>query len=153
MRRAWIGLGANLGEREVTLERALRWLEATPRIRVDAVSRWRETMPVGPPQPPYLNGVARVETDLAPLALLDVLQRLEKAAGRVRSERWGPRTLDLDILLIEGIVYRSPELRVPHAELPFRRFVLEPLCELDPALHHPVLDRPVSDLLEALPKC
>jgi 2-amino-4-hydroxy-6-hydroxymethyldihydropteridine diphosphokinase len=108
---------------------------------------------MGPPQPSYLNGVARVATELAPMTLLAILRQLELAAGRVRVERWGPRTLDLDLLFIEGLILDTPELTLPHPGIPERRFVLEPLCELDPHFVHPVLDRPLSDLLEALPEC
>jgi len=107
---------------------------------------------MGPPQPSFLNGVVRIATALAPRELLDVLRALEAAAGRARSAHWGPRTLDLDLLLMEELVLTSPDLTVPHPGLASRRFVLAPLCELDPTHVHPVLDRPLSDLLEALPE-
>jgi 2-amino-4-hydroxy-6-hydroxymethyldihydropteridine diphosphokinase len=152
VRRAWIGLGSNLGDRHRTLQRAVRWLDATSGVRVERTSRFRETLPVGPPQPVFLNGAVRVATTLAPMALLGVLRRLEFAAGRVRRERWGPRTLDLDLLLFDELVFESPTLTVPHPGLASRSFALRPLCELDPELMHPVLDRSLSDLLEALPE-
>jgi 2-amino-4-hydroxy-6-hydroxymethyldihydropteridine diphosphokinase len=153
VRRVWIGLGANLGDRLRALELAIRWLGATSGVEVQAISTWRQTPPMGPPQPAYLNGVARVVTALSPMALLAVLRQLEGAAGRVRAERWGPRTLDLDLLFMEGVVLDIPGLQIPHPGIQDRRFVLEPLCELDPHFVHPVLDRPLSDLLEALAEC
>ena len=153
MRRVWIGLGANLGDRLSTLERAVRWLDATSGVAVEEVSGWRETPPMGPPQPNYLNGVVRINTAHSPMELLGILRQFESAAGRRRRERWGPRTLDLDILFIEGLVMDSPELTLPHPGVALRRFVLEPLCDLDPDFVHPVLDRSLSDLLEALPEC
>ena len=153
MRRVWIGLGANLGDRLGTLERAVRWLDATSGVEVQRVSTWRDTPPMGPPQPTYLNGVVRVLTAFSPMEMLTILRQLEVAAGRVRTVRWGPRTLDLDLLFIEGLILETPELVLPHPGIPERRFVLEPLCELDPDFVHPVLDRPLSDLLEALTEC
>jgi len=153
VRRVWIGLGANLGDRLGTLERAVRWLDATSGVEVQRVSTWRDTPPMGPPQPTYLNGVVRVLTAFSPMEMLTILRQLEVAAGRVRTVRWGPRTLDLDLLFIEGLILETPELVLPHPGIPERRFVLEPLCELDPDFVHPVLDRPLSDLLEALTEC
>ncbi|MGB0591938.1 MAG: 2-amino-4-hydroxy-6-hydroxymethyldihydropteridine diphosphokinase [Myxococcota bacterium] len=153
MRRVWIGLGANLGDRRRTLEQAVRWLDATSGVEVQRVSTWRETPPMGPPQPSYLNGVVRVLTAFSPMEMLTILRQLEVAAGRVRTVRWGPRTLDLDLLFMEGLVLETPELVLPHPGIPERRFVLEPLCELDSDFVHPVLDRPLSDLLEALTEC
>lgn len=152
MRRAWIGLGSNLGDRRATLERAVRWLDTMAGVEVEAHSSWYETPPMGPPQPGFLNGVVRISTGLAPLALLEVLRTLEAAGGRVRSGHWAPRTLDLDLLLMDDLVMACPDLTVPHPGLSSRGFVLVPLCELDPAQVHPVLDRPLSDLLEALPE-
>ena len=128
-------------------------MRATPNLEVEAVSRVRETPPMGPPQPAYLNAVVRIRTTLAPLELLEMTQGFERAAGRVKGERWGPRPLDLDILLLEDLQYHSPTLTIPHPGIASRRFVLEPLCDLNPAFRHPVLDRPLSDLLEALPVC
>ena len=153
MRRVWIGLGANLGDRRRTLEQAVRWLDATSGVEVQRVSTWRDTPPMGPPQPTYLNGVVRVLTAFSPMEMLTILRQLEVAAGRVRTVRWGPRTLDLDLLFMEALILETPELVLPHPGIPERRFVLEPLCELDSDFVHPVLDRPLSDLLEALTEC
>jgi 2-amino-4-hydroxy-6-hydroxymethyldihydropteridine diphosphokinase len=147
---AWVSLGSNLGDRREWLEQALRALHAMPGIRVEAVSSVVETTAMGPEQPDYLNAVARVETRLSPMALLGVLHGLEDAAGRTRSERWGPRTLDLDLLLFADRVVDTPLLTIPHPGIAERRFVLTPLCELNPELRHPVLDRRVEELLEAL---
>ncbi len=133
------------------IRRALGWLDRLPDCRVAAVSRLRLTTPLGPAQPRFVNAVARLATPLGPRALLARLQRLERAAGRRRGMRWGPRSLDLDLLLYADTVMATPDLTVPHPELVRRRFVLEPLCELDPELRHPVLDRSLLELLEALP--
>jgi 2-amino-4-hydroxy-6-hydroxymethyldihydropteridine diphosphokinase len=142
---AYIGLGSNLGDREATIEAALAGLPG-----VVGVSRLRETDPVGRvDQPPFLNGVARLETELAPRELLDTLLALERGLGRERHERWGPRTIDLDLLLYGTEVVDEPGLTVPHPRLHERRFVLEPLAELDPALVVPGRGR-VDELLSKL---
>lgn len=146
-----MALGANLGDARAALTRARRWIAAIPGVRVTASSRVHLTAPVGPPQPPYLNAVLRVETRLPPRALLLALQRLESAAGRVRTLRWGPRTLDLDLLMYGDRICDDPVLRLPHPRMHERRFALAPLCELDPQLRHPRLDRTMADLLAALP--
>jgi len=147
--RAYVGLGANLGDREATIRRAVELLAATPGIDVVAVSTLRETDPVGyADQPRFLNGVAALETALAPRALLDRLLAVERELGRVRGEgpRFGPRTIDLDLLLHGDEVVDEPGLVVPHPRLAERRFVLEPLHELEPGLVLPD-GRRVSDLL------
>jgi 2-amino-4-hydroxy-6-hydroxymethyldihydropteridine diphosphokinase len=132
---AYVGLGANLGEREVTIRRALELL--AERVEVTGVSSFRDTEPVGyTEQPRFLNAVARVETELAPRELLDLLLAVERELGRVRegSPRFGPRTIDLDLLLYGDEEIEEPGLTVPHPRLHERRFVLEPLVELDPDL-------------------
>jgi 2-amino-4-hydroxy-6-hydroxymethyldihydropteridine diphosphokinase len=151
--RAYVGLGANLGERETTIRRAVELLAATPGIDLLAVSTLRETDPVGyADQPRFLNGVAAVETSLAPRALLERLLAVERELGRVRGEgpRFGPRTIDLDLLLHGDEVVDEPGLVVPHPRLGERRFVLEPLHELDPGLTLPD-GRRVADLLGIRP--
>ena len=151
MARAYIGLGANLGSLEETLRRAVELLGAEDAVEVVGVSRFRETDPVGSvEQPPFLNGAAAVETNLRPRELLDALLRIERELGRVRDgTRWGPRTVDLDLLLYAGEQVDEPGLRVPHPRLHERRFALEPLAELDPELEIPGRGR-VSDILAHL---
>jgi 2-amino-4-hydroxy-6-hydroxymethyldihydropteridine diphosphokinase len=142
---AYVGLGANLGDREATIRAAVAALPG-----VVAVSSLRETDPVGKTdQPEFLNGVAALETALSPRELLDVLLAVERSLGRERRERWGPRTIDLDLLLYGNAVIDEPGLTVPHPRLHERRFTLEPLVELDPELVVPGRGR-VSDLLAEL---
>jgi 2-amino-4-hydroxy-6-hydroxymethyldihydropteridine diphosphokinase len=132
--RAFVGLGSNLGDREATLARAVELLSQASGVDVVAVSSLRETEPWGPvAQPPYLNGAVVLTTELSPRALLDVLLGVEKTLGRDRSgERWGPRTIDLDLLLYDDVDVDEPGLTVPHPRLHERRFALEPLAELAP---------------------
>ena len=140
MTRAYVGLGANLGDRERTLRRAVELLAAEPGIEVVGVSSFRETEPVGyVDQPAFLNGACAVETDLSPRELLDRLLAVERALGRERGTgpRWGPRTIDLDLLLYGDETVDEPGLTVPHPRLTERSFALEPLLELDPGLHLP----------------
>jgi 2-amino-4-hydroxy-6-hydroxymethyldihydropteridine diphosphokinase len=147
----YIGLGSNLGEREATIRRALELLEAGGDIEVEAVSSLRETDPVGyEDQPRFLNGAAALRTALAPRALLERLQALERELGRDRSgPRFGPRTIDLDLLLYGDERIDEPGLQIPHPRLAERRFVLEPLAELDSALEVPG-SGPVRALLAKL---
>ena len=136
MTRAYVGLGANLGDRERTLHEAVSALAAEDRVEVRAVSALRETEPVGVgEQPLYLNGAAALDTTLGARELLDRLLAVEQRFGRVRvPDEHGPRTLDLDLLLYGDEVIDEPELHVPHPRLHERRFVLEPLAELAPSL-------------------
>jgi 2-amino-4-hydroxy-6-hydroxymethyldihydropteridine diphosphokinase len=149
--RAYLGLGANLGDREQTLRRAVELLGEVPGVEVVTVSELRETDPVGMvEQPRFLNGVAETETDLTPRELLETLLRVERDLGRVRGGvRWGPRTVDLDLLVFGDEEVDEPGLHVPHPHLHERRFVLEPLAELDPHLVIPGRGT-VSDLLAQL---
>jgi 2-amino-4-hydroxy-6-hydroxymethyldihydropteridine diphosphokinase len=126
--RAYVGLGANLGDREATIGRAAQLLGVT------RLSTIRETEPWGnPDQPPFLNAVAELETELAPRALLHRLLEIERELGRTRSSaRWGPRAIDLDLLLYGDQTIDEPDLTVPHPYLHERLFVLEPLAELAP---------------------
>lgn len=139
MTRAYVGLGANLGAREETLRRALELLADEAGIRVDRVSSFRETDPVGVlDQPRFSNAAAELATELAPRELLEVLLDVERRLGRVRDgTRWGPRIVDLDLLLYGDESVDEPGLRVPHPHLHERRFALEPLVELDPSLEVP----------------
>ena len=135
----YIGLGSNLGERELTIRRALELLGAYEDIGVEAVSSLRETDPVGyDDQPRFLNGAAVLRTELAPRVLLERLQEIELELGRDRSSpRFGPRTIDLDLLLYGNDRIEEPGLEIPHPRLAERRFVLEPLAELDAAIYVP----------------
>ena len=147
---AYVGLGANIGPREVTLLRAVDLLAESDDVEVLAVSQLRETDPVGMVnQPRFLNGAARIDTSLPPRMLLELLLRIEQCLGRVREERWGPRTVDLDLLVYGDVTVDEPGLRVPHPRLHERRFALEPLAELDPELVVPGLGA-VSGALAAL---
>ena len=145
MTRAYVGVGANLGDREATIRAALAALPG-----VVGISALRETDPVGVvEQPSFLNGAAALETELSPRQLLDALLDLERELGRERRERWGPRTIDLDLLLYDDETIDEPGLSVPHPRLHERRFALEPLLDLDPELTIPGRGR-VIDLLAGL---
>ena len=133
--RAYVGLGSNLGDREGLIADAISALGSQPAIEVIQVSSLRETEPWGPvEQPRFLNGAVAVETDLPPRELLEALLDVERRLGRARDdeERWGPRTIDLDLLLYGNLVLDEPGLDVPHPRLHERRFALEPLAELAP---------------------
>ena len=128
---AYVALGSNVGDRDAHLAGARRALAALPESRILAATAVEETAPIGPvEQQPYLNQMVALETTLAPLALLDRLLEIERAAGRVRTIRWGPRTLDLDIVLFETQTVAHERLTVPHPELPRRDFWQRELAEL-----------------------
>jgi 2-amino-4-hydroxy-6-hydroxymethyldihydropteridine diphosphokinase len=128
---AYIALGSNLGQREVFLAQARREIAALPRTRVLAETDAEETAPIGPvAQGPFLNQMIAIETELSPHELLEELKRIETAAGRVRATRWGPRTLDLDIVLFERQSVAESDLKVPHPELSNRDFWLRELIKL-----------------------
>ena len=133
--RIYLGLGANLGDRRASLRRALRLLAHLEDTQLLRVSSFYETPPWGnEKQPPFLNACAALETRLSPLVFLRRAQRIERALGRVRKEHWGPRTIDIDLLLAEGFESAVPELRLPHPYLHERAFVLLPLAEITPGL-------------------
>jgi len=148
---AYVGLGANLGDREGMLRLALERLAAEPSVELVAASKLRETEPEDfLDQPRFLNGAAAVETDLSPRQLLARLQLIECELGRRRAgPRFGPRVIDLDLLLYGALVMSEPELELPHPRLHLRRFALEPLLELEPELEVPGKG-PVSALLAGL---
>ena len=151
MARAYVGLGANLGDRAATLRRAIDLLAERPAIDVVGVSSFRETDPVGYlDQPRFLNAAVAVETSLTPSALLAALLDVERELGRVREgPRYGPRTVDLDLLVMDDLVLDEPGLELPHPRLHDRMFALEPLAELDPELVVPGRG-PVRQLLLSL---
>ncbi len=143
----YIALGSNLGDRAAMLARAEQAMGEAG-VRVLRRSSLYTTEPVdAPPQPWFLNSVVEAETSLMPLQLLHVLAGVERGLGRRRLTPRGPRTLDLDILLYGSSVINTSELQVPHPGLPNRRFVLVPLAELAPELRHPVLHKPIAELL------
>jgi 2-amino-4-hydroxy-6-hydroxymethyldihydropteridine diphosphokinase len=132
---SYLALGSNLGERLEHLQLAVDALTRVSGVRVAAVSRVYETEPVGgPPQDAYLNAVVAIETDLDPRELLERCQEIEALAARERAERWGPRTLDVDILLVDGIRFESADLTIPHPRMWDRGFVLAPLRDVAPGL-------------------
>jgi len=134
--RAYVGLGSNLGDRSATLARAVALLGERPGIDIVAISSFRETDPVGYlDQPRFLNAAVAVETSLQPESLLFVLLDVERELGRTREgPRYGPRTVDLDLLLVEGVTVDEPGLTVPHPRLHERVFALAPLAEIDPSI-------------------
>jgi len=150
--KVYVGLGSNLGEREALLNAALQALGALPETRLVRASSFYDTEPVGEvDQPRFLNAVAQIETSLTARQLLWNLQLVERRFGRERTRRWGPRTLDLDLLLYGSLIVDEPDLQVPHPELLNRSFVLVPLVELDPMLVHPVTRETLIAHLSRLP--
>ena len=152
---AYLGLGSNLGDRFAMMRAAVAKLDDDPRIQVDfsgGVASLYETSPVGGPidQPRYLNSAVRVMTTLPPLNLLDTVFSIEASLGRDRAERWGPRPIDIDLLLYDNVVLDNARLTLPHPRLHQRRFVLIPLCEIAEGAVHPLLTMTVTELLERL---
>jgi 2-amino-4-hydroxy-6-hydroxymethyldihydropteridine diphosphokinase len=148
---AGVALGANLGRPGAAFREALGHLAGTPGVRLAAVSRAWRSAPWGcTDQPPFLNAAALLETSLAPDELLDVLRAEERMAGRRRGRRWGPRTLDLDLLFHGRAVVDGPRLTLPHPHLAERTFVLRPLAEVAPDWRHPVTGATPEAMLDAL---
>jgi pantoate--beta-alanine ligase len=152
MPTALIALGSNVGDRAAMLASAIELLRATPNIEVTRVSGWHETDPVGgpPDQGPYLNGAAVLTTSLDPESLLLALLAIEQQLGRVRTVKWGPRTIDLDLLLYDTLVVDKRELQIPHLRMAERRFVLQPAAEVAAEMRHPVLGLSIGELLARL---
>ncbi len=149
--RAYIAIGSNLGDRRAYLEAGIKEVAALPNTRLAAVSLAYETRPLGPvAQPDFLNAVFAIETSLAPEPLLAALLAAEKKHQRQRHIHWGPRTLDLDLLLYGERVVENADLTLPHPRMNERRFVLVPLCEIAPDLHHPITGLPFANHLAAL---
>ncbi|NWF53516.1 MAG: 2-amino-4-hydroxy-6-hydroxymethyldihydropteridine diphosphokinase [Syntrophaceae bacterium] len=148
---AYIGIGSNLGNKRGNIHRAVKALGADPGNRRVRCSPLYATEPVGKKdQDWFVNGVISLETSLSPRELLELLLGIEKKMGRVRGEKWGPRTIDLDILFYEDQILKEPDLQVPHPRLQERKFVLLPLRDLAPDWVHPALGKTVSRLLAEL---
>lgn len=148
--QCFLALGSNLGDRREHLRQALSRLSRAGELEIVAVSRLYETAPVGPPQGAYYNAVAAIMTALPPRGLLTLCRATEDAGGRQRTVRWGPRTIDIDILDYAGTVVETETLCLPHPELTRRSFVLVPLRDVAPDWVHPVLKRTVADLIASL---
>lgn len=151
MERIYIGMGSNLAAPEAQLRSAIDALAQLPQSRLVGTSAFYQSDSLLPGQPRYTNAVAALDSDLAPLALLDALQAIENDQGRERLERWGPRTLDLDILLFGDRLIDEPRLKIPHYHMQARAFVLYPLAELAPENLQLADGRHLKDLLAACP--
>jgi len=145
-----IALGSNLGDSYTILEAALETLAATPDIILQARSSWYQTKAVGPPQPDYINGCALLHVQKSPQQLLEILLEIENKFGRVRSGRWGPRSLDLDLLLYDDLILDTPTLSLPHPHMSERAFVLVPLAEIAPDWIEPVSAKAIAELVQAV---
>ena len=143
-----IALGSNLGDSLAILEAALEILAQTPGISLKSRSSWYKTKAVGPPQPDYLNGCAILQVEIKPQLLLEALLQIESKFGRVRQERWGPRTLDLDLLLYDDLILDTPNLKIPHPRMLERGFVLVPLAEIAPDWMEPVSRCTIKELVK-----
>jgi len=150
--RAYVALGSNLGERKANMKRAVEMLGRRDGIEIVQVSPFIETKPVGGPpgQFRYLNSVAALDTTLQPRELLAACMEVESQLGRAREVRWGPRTIDMDILLYGDEVVSEPDLEIPHPRMHERIFVLMPLTEIAPSVRHPRLGKTARELLDML---
>ena len=145
-----IALGSNLGDSKQILNQALDLLSQISGIELISHSSWYETVPVGPPQPNYVNGCAILETELLPEDVLQILLKIEQQFGRIRQQRWGPRILDLDILLYGDLILEMPNLTIPHPRMNERAFVLVPLAEIAADWIEPVSRQTILQLSQAI---
>ncbi|MGK7918693.1 MAG: 2-amino-4-hydroxy-6-hydroxymethyldihydropteridine diphosphokinase [Trichodesmium sp.] len=143
-----IALGSNLGDSLTILENAIQTLSKISGITLETYSSWYRTKPIGPEQPDYLNGCALLKVELTPHKLLEILLDIEQQFKRVRIEHWGPRTLDLDLILYDDLILDSPNLQIPHPRMRERAFVLVPLAEIAPNWLDPVSRKTITQLLE-----
>ena len=151
--KAFIGIGSNLGVPAKNCEKAIRLLRAAPDIEVTTQSSLYESEPVGnTDQKWFVNAVVAIKTSLSPEALLESILKIEKSLGRERREKWGPRIIDLDLLVYEYRVSYTKDLTLPHPEMSNRRFVLLPFSEIDGNYIHPVENKSIQDLLRELPQ-
>lgn len=148
--RAAIALGSNLGKSEQILTNAITVIDQSPSFQVMARSHFYRTAPVGPPQPDYINACITIDTSLSPRQLLNQLLGIENQFGRVRKERWGARSLDLDLIFYGDRIIDAPKLSVPHPRLQERAFVLIPLMEIAPQWQHPALKQTVKQMVDHL---
>jgi 2-amino-4-hydroxy-6-hydroxymethyldihydropteridine diphosphokinase len=148
--RSAIALGSNLGDSLKILADALKLLAETPGISVQECSSWYQTTAVGPPQPDYINGCALLDVRLTPQELLQILLGIEAQLGRIRRERWGPRTLDLDLLLFDDVILDQPNLQLPHPRMHERAFVLVPLAEIAPNWIEPISGKSIAQLVQTI---
>ena len=148
---AYIGLGSNLNDKMGNLNKAVELIEKSSEVKVFKRSSVYQTEPVGiKNQPLFLNMVLEVDTEISPFELLGFLQDIERKMGRKREKKWGPRNMDLDLLLYEDQVISSAELTLPHTQMHLRKFVLVPLAEIAKDKIHPLMQRTILDLLEDL---
>jgi 2-amino-4-hydroxy-6-hydroxymethyldihydropteridine diphosphokinase len=146
--RSAIALGSNMGDSLAILSSAIAYVVATPGIILESKSSWYKTKAVGPPQPDYLNGCILLQVGMVPQLLLKTLLEIENLFGRVRTERWGPRSLDLDLLLYDDLILDTPTLQIPHPRMRERAFVLVPLFEIAPDWIEPVSGYAIKELLK-----
>lgn len=143
-----IALGSNLGDSCAILNAAIATLATMPEITLQARSSWYQTKAVGPVQPDYINGCALLQVNISPQQLLETLLAIETQFGRVRTQHWGARSLDLDLLLYDDLIIQSPTLTLPHPRMRERAFVLVPLAEIAPDWIEPVSRRAIAELLK-----
>lgn len=151
IKKACLGLGSNIGDRPSHLKKALELLKLE-KVTIDSVSSLYETVPIGgPPQELFLNACLTFITALGPAELLQKLLAIEEKLGRVRRKRWGPRTVDLDLLIYDEVIMRTPMLELPHPRLAERDFVLIPLAEVAPGMNVPGRSKTVAEILSGRP--
>lgn len=149
--KAYLSIGSNMGDSKEYLESAVKMLKEKDEIRVEKISSFIVTKPYGNEnQDDFLNGAVQIETLFDPYELLDCIAEIEAKCGRIRKEHWGPRTLDIDIVLFDDLIIESDKLTVPHVDMQNRDFVLRPLCEIAPYAYHPLIRKTIKQLLKEL---